>query len=48
MQIRSSPLPQGVFRMKDPVAEEICEQLVAQAGGDPLALVELPTVLTIP
>jgi DNA-binding CsgD family transcriptional regulator len=33
-------------RAGHPVAQEVCEQLVTQAGGNPLALVELPTVLT--
>jgi DNA-binding CsgD family transcriptional regulator len=33
-------------RAGHPVAKEVCEQLLTQAGGNPLALVELPTVLT--
>jgi DNA-binding CsgD family transcriptional regulator len=33
-------------RAGHPVATEVCEQLLTQAGGNPLALVELPTVLT--
>jgi DNA-binding CsgD family transcriptional regulator len=33
-------------RAGHPVAREVCERLLAQAGGNPLALVELPTVLT--
>jgi DNA-binding CsgD family transcriptional regulator len=33
-------------RAGHPVAKEVCEQLLTQAGGNPLALVELPAVLT--
>ena len=33
-------------RAGHPVAREVCEQLLTRAGGNPLALVELPTVLT--
>jgi DNA-binding CsgD family transcriptional regulator len=33
-------------RAGHPVAREVCEQLLTRAGGNPLALVELPTVLS--
>ena len=33
-------------RAGDAVADEVCERLMEQTGGNPLALVELPTALT--
>ncbi|HYN93553.1 MAG TPA: AAA family ATPase, partial [Pilimelia sp.] len=33
-------------RAGGPLADEVCTRLLAQAGGNPLALVELPTALT--
>jgi tetratricopeptide (TPR) repeat protein len=33
-------------RAGDALADEVCERLMEQAGGNPLALVELPTALT--
>jgi DNA-binding CsgD family transcriptional regulator len=33
-------------RASEPLPDEVCQRLLAQAGGNPLALVELPTVLT--
>lgn len=33
-------------RADEPLGDEVCTRLLAQAGGNPLALVELPTALT--
>ena len=33
-------------RASSPIPDEVCQRLLAQAGGNPLALVELPSALT--